>query len=95
MKPDDTAATLYDRLEESSRAMFEESWPTIRTIAPHPQLGEGTYHRMRDLAALDLTTESDLAALDKLRARTFPPHGAEFERGGRRWRATVTIVPAD
>jgi hypothetical protein len=75
--------------------MFQDVWPGIRDIEPWMQEGEGTYHRMSDLSALDLSSESDLQVLDRIRARTFPPHGAEFERGGRRWRATVTVEPVD
>jgi hypothetical protein len=49
---------------------------------------------MADLAALDLTAD-DLPLLDRLRARTFPPFGAEFERGGQRYRVRVEIERLD
>ena len=93
--PDDTAESLYHRLEDESYRMFEDVWPTIADVEPWRQVGEGTYHRMSDLESLDLRGDEALRVLDRIRARTFPPYGAEFERAGRRWRATVTIVPAD
>lgn len=92
VRPDDTAATLYRRLEDASLALVEHTWPDIRRIEPQPQPSGGSYHRLADLASLDLTPE-DLAVLDKLRARTFPPYGAEFERDGRRWVARIEIEP--
>lgn len=94
VRADDTARTLYDRLEHRSAELFEEVWPAIREMPRRPQPAGGTSHRLADLAALDLT-DDDLPTLDKLRARTFHPHGAEFERAGRRWRARVEIEPVE
>jgi len=90
----DTAETLYRRLEDASFELFDEVWDRITDIEPVPQTNGGTYHRMADLTSLDLT-DTDLPTLDKLRARTFPPYGAEFERAGRRYRARVVIEPID
>lgn len=92
--PDDTAFSLYRRLEGAALAMFRETWPGVRERSPIRQTGEGSSHRMRDLASLDLGPE-DLAVLDRMRARTFPPYGAEFERDGRRYRVRVDIEPLD
>ncbi|MCC6227350.1 MAG: formyl transferase [Microthrixaceae bacterium] len=92
--PDDTGLTLYRRLMEASFDLFTDTWPSIRTIVPTPQVGPGTFHRSDELKSLDLS-EDDLAIVDRLRARTFPPYGAEFERDGRRWKIQVTITPID
>lgn len=92
--PHDTAATLYERLREASLAMFAEEWPRVRDLPERPQPPGGTSHRLADLAGLDLTG-AELAVLDKLRARTFPPYGAEFTRDGRRYVARVEIEPLD
>jgi methionyl-tRNA formyltransferase len=92
--PDDTAATLYDRLMEASYDLFVATWPAIASIDPRPMPPGGTRHRVADLAQLDPSAD-ELALIDRLRARTFPPYGAEFERNGRRWRAQITITPID
>jgi methionyl-tRNA formyltransferase len=88
--PSDTALSLSKRLEEASVEMFTRVWPNIAFAVPKPQSSGGTSHRLADLADLDLA-DADFATLDKLRARTFPPYGAEFERAGRRYRAQVSI----
>jgi methionyl-tRNA formyltransferase len=90
----DTALTLYNRLEAASLALLRDTWPDIEDVVPTPQAPGGTYHRLADLASLDLT-EADFTTLDKLRARTFPPHGAEFVRDGDRFRVRVEIERLD
>jgi methionyl-tRNA formyltransferase len=90
----DTAFTLYRRLEDASYEMFAEAWPRLRSLPETPQPPGGSTHRLADLASLDLT-DGDFATLDKLRARTYPPFGAEFVRDGRRYRARVEIEPMD
>lgn len=92
--PDDTAATLYARLLAASFDLFAQTWPTIAEIEPQPMPSGGTYHRSSELASLDPTAD-DLALIDRLRARTFAPYGAEFDRDGRRWRLQVTIEPLE
>jgi methionyl-tRNA formyltransferase len=87
---DDTARTLYERLEAASLLMFRSVWPGVGDISPQPQQGGGSYHRLGDLAELDPRAE-DLDLIDRLRARTFAPHGAEFTRDGRRYRVRVEI----
>jgi methionyl-tRNA formyltransferase len=88
--PADTAATLYERLMEASYQLLVATWPTIAAVTPRPLEAGGSRHRQRELITLDPTPE-DLAVIDRLRARTFPPYGAEFERAGRRWRIQVHI----
>lgn len=92
--PDDTGASLYARLMDASFELFVETWPAIATIEPTPMPPGGTRHRRAELATLDPTDE-ELALVDRLRARTFPPYGAEFERAGTRWRVMVSIEPVD
>ena len=92
--PADTAFTLYGRLEDASFALFAEVWPTVRECEPKPQPAGGTSHRLADLDLLDLNAD-ELRVLDKIRARTFAPHGAGFTRDGRRYRARVEIEPVD
>ena len=92
--PADTAFTLYRRLEDASFDLFCEVWPRVRECEPRPQPLEGTSHRLADLAGLDLV-DADFGVLDKIRARTFGPHGVEFTRDGRRYRARVDIEPVD
>ena len=88
--PSDTAESLYRRLEDESVAMMSDVWQDVRRLGPVPQSGAGSYHRLADLSLLDLD-DSDAATLDKLRARSFPPFGAEFERDGKRYSVSVTI----
>jgi methionyl-tRNA formyltransferase len=94
VRPDDTAETLYRRLEAAGLALVERVWPSVRDVEPVPQQGEGTTHRVADLASLDLT-EDDLGVLDRLRARTFGAYGAEVVRDGVRYVVQVRITPAD
>lgn len=87
----DTGASLYARLEEEAAALFREAWPSVRdgTARPEPQEGPGTAHTVADLPALDRLDPSARMTVrelvDRLRARTFPPHaGCYLEEDGRR-----------
>ena len=102
--PDDTGARLYRRCVAATEAAFREAWPQICAGAlagtPQAELGQGTYHAARDLAALDrLDLDATMRVgdlLDLLRARTFPPHpGVRFERDGRTYQVRVDIQPFD
>jgi methionyl-tRNA formyltransferase len=92
--PDDTGATLYERLLSTSFDLFTETWPAVTELTPTPQPPGGSHHRSSDRAALH-PTAADLPLIDRLRALTFAPYGAEFEREGRRWRLRVEIEPVD
>lgn len=92
--PEDTALTLYRRLEVASMHLLEECWPSIGSLEPRPQTPGGDFHRLADLASLD-PTEADMDLLNRLRARTFPPFGAEYTVDGRRYRIRVEIEPLD
>jgi methionyl-tRNA formyltransferase len=92
--PADTAETLYEKLEEASFEMLQDCWDSVRDAELRPQPSGGSYHRSYELARLD-PVPSEFALIDRLRARTFPPHGAEFERDGRRWRIRVELEQLD
>jgi methionyl-tRNA formyltransferase len=87
---EDTALSLFLRLEAASLTMVTANWPGIRDVEPRPQVGPSTEHRLSDLAELDLGPD-DLRVVDLIRARTFPPYGAEFVRDGVRYRARIEI----
>jgi methionyl-tRNA formyltransferase len=93
-RPEDTAGSLYQRLMDASFEMFVEVWPDVRTRRPVPQPPGGTFHSVAELDSLD-PSPSEQGLIDRLRARTFPPFGAEFERQGRRYRIRVDIEPLD
>lgn len=85
VSPADTGETLYRKLEESSLALFRETWPSIKDgkIRVIPQVpGEGTFHRIRDVEAIDeIRSDREYTARDLiniLRARTFPPYKGAY-----------------
>ncbi len=87
----DTAATLYEKLERASVSLFRDSWPALLggEAGRTPQRGDGTSHRVRDLATLDLIdldrSYTGRELIDRLRARTFPGYdGAYFVHQGKR-----------
>ena len=90
--PTDTGESLYHRLEAEALALFREAWPSVRsgTFRPQPQEPGGTQHTAKDLPALDrLDPEARMTVrqlVDRLRARTFPPHAGCYleEPSGRR-----------
>lgn len=90
--PADTGATLYRRLESACVKLFQETWPAITagTASRVPQDPRaGTSHRQRDVAAIDSidldAPTTARALLDRIRARTFPPHdGSYFVENGRK-----------
>lgn len=88
--PVDTAADLYERLMVACWDLFVDAWPRLDDLEPTDQPPGGTSHARRDLATLD-PTQADLPLLDRLRARTFPPYGAEVERDGHRYRIRVEV----
>jgi methionyl-tRNA formyltransferase len=92
--PDDTAMTVYQRQIEVAFKLFTDSWPGITEMPETPQPPGGKYHDIHQWRGLNLD-DSDLPTLDKLRARTFPPLGAEFTRDGKRYRVRVEIEPID
>ena len=50
----ETFATTYDKLLEEMKTLFQENWQAIKdgSMMPVRQVGEGTYHRMRELEAV-------------------------------------------
>lgn len=50
----ETFASSYDKLIEEITALFREKWEAIKCgeLVPVKQVGDGTYHRMKDLEAI-------------------------------------------
>ena len=50
----ETFATTYDKLLEEMKKLFQKNWQEIKdgSLEPVKQVGEGTYHRMRELEAV-------------------------------------------
>jgi methionyl-tRNA formyltransferase len=90
VEPTDTGKALYHRLEEACVDLFEDTWPDIlsgRANRTPQSVEEGTFHRSRDVEQIDpIDLDEQMSARDlinRLRARTFPPHeGCYFEKGG-------------
>lgn len=88
----DTGESLYRKLEAAAFELFCDNWPRLieGRLTRVPQVrGAGTYHRTRDVEALDrIDLDRNYTARDLinvLRARTFPPYdGAYFEHDGKR-----------
>jgi hypothetical protein len=78
----------------ASLRLVRRVWPGIEAVEPQVQQAGGSYHRLNELSSLGLDA-SELRVLDKLRARSFPPYGLEFERDGQRYRARVEIERID
>jgi methionyl-tRNA formyltransferase len=96
--PEETAKDVYDRLQRRIVELFAEKWPAIRDglIQPQPQIGEGCYHRKKEIETLD---EIDLnrsttarTVLNQLRARSFGSRGfAYFDENGKRYFVRIQI----
>ena len=81
----DTAGSLYFKLEDASIQLFTDTWPKILDgTAPRvPQDGtKATFRYAREFSDLDVIdldrayTGRDL--INRLRARTFPPHPSAY-----------------
>lgn len=92
VEPVDTGGSLYRKLEWAAFDLFKETWSLICS-GQSPRLpqskGEGTYHRVQDVASIDeINLDQTYKAMDLInimRARTFPPYpGAYFRHGGRK-----------
>lgn len=90
----DTAATLYQRLQEASFWMVRAAWQDAERdgwSAGYFQPPGGSMHRRRDLHALD-AQPLDRRTLDLLRARTFAPHpGMRYVVDGQTYDLTLTL----
>ena len=98
----ETGGSLYEKLEATSLALFQETWPMIQdgTAPRTTQKGTGTSHRTADVAEIDLIdldrsyVARDL--IDRLRARTCPPYnGTYFEVDGKRVYMRLDLTEAD
>jgi methionyl-tRNA formyltransferase len=94
----DTGETLYQKALTGMVGLFEEALPTIvyGTIPRIPQDDVGSLHyrsQLEPASVIDLdepTTAREL--LNRLRARTFPPHpGCRFSDGDDVYEVRVTI----
>jgi len=101
VRPWDTAASLYTRLEDAAVGLLEEAWPraVLDRWPGSPQGPGGSYHAVRDLARLDkVDLDESLEArtfFDTLRARSFAPHpGVVLTVDGKRVEATIVLKEA-
>ena len=93
--PDDTAKSLYERLETASLLLVRRVWPAVESVLPVPQQGKGSSARLSELSSLDLAPD-ELGVLDKLQgARTYGGYGLDFVRDGQSYRARVSIERID
>jgi len=81
----DTAASLYRRLENVQLELFKDTWPDIRSdqIEPYPQEGESSYHIIENFKALRrINFENNsfevINFINYLKAMTFPPFNNAF-----------------
>lgn len=103
VRPVDTGATLYDRLQDAAVALFEDRWPEVETgtVEASPQEpAEGTRHRVDDVEEIDeidrdaMVRAGDL--IDRIRARSFPPYpGTYFVHEGRRVYLRLELLDED
>lgn len=98
----DTAASLYDRLQDAAVDLFAESWPALRNhdIEPEAQPNGGSYHVASELTELaDIALDEQVTwewAMNVMRALTFPPHrNLVVERNGRRFHVEIDVTELD
>ncbi len=102
VRPDDTAKTLYERLEDAQFTQFTECWPTIRDQEAEVMLQselntDGTYHKKEDFVntwKLDLDENKSVREIiNLLRALTYPPYrNAYFEVDGERYYVEINLT---
>jgi len=100
VSPDDTAKTLYERLQNEQFELFKQNWDVIKTGNPEVEVQDrrdGSKHYEREvdkLCKLDLNEEAALGDfIDRLRALTFPPHKTGyFELYGEKYYVEIDIT---
>ncbi len=88
----DTGESLYARLLEAELELFADMWPRFVAgeIEPRPQATGGSSHIQKELLELDRLDLDEVlpvrTVLNRLRARSFPPHDGCFveEADGKR-----------
>lgn len=102
VRPEDTAETLYQRLQEEQFRQFKEVWPKLKEgpEAREQDLDRGSTHLrddLDDICRIDTETEVNTGEfLDRLKGLSFPPHRtAYFERNGRKYYVDIDIVPEE
>ena len=93
VEPTDTAGSLYVKLQHAAFDLFTLMWPRILKLdlMGTMQNGEGTTHTKAELETLDANVPGFKEVLDRIRARTFPGYGLDFDG----LRVTVNIEPTD
>lgn len=102
-RPWDTGETLYRRLEDACITLFRDAWPefaagNLEGEAQDPRAGSHHYESdVQQIDPIDLDVHYEARALiDRLRARTFPPHrGCYFEVDGRRVYMRLQLWPEE
>ena len=51
--PGDTPQTLFTRLDNAAFRLFTDHWEYLLELPAHPQQGQGSYHRVADLASVE------------------------------------------
>jgi methionyl-tRNA formyltransferase len=106
IRPEDTAHTLYGRLNHLEVELFRQAWPLLASGSPPRQAqsaAAGSSHNRADLASdsirrLDLEESRSVGdVLRTLRALTTNDRGeaAYFEVDGRRYTVQVNITPEE
>lgn len=98
----DTAASLYDRLQDAAVDLFARTWPALRNhdIEPEPQPDGGSYHVISELAEVaDIDLDEHVTwrrAMNVMRALTFPPYeNLVVEVDGTRYHVGIDITPLE
>lgn len=102
-EPWDTGETLYRRLQDACVQLFRDAWPAFyegRLEAEPQDPDAGTRHVRADVEQIDpIDLDKTFRArtlIDRLRARTFPPHeGCYFEADGRRVYMRLHLWPEE
>ncbi|MFB6158140.1 MAG: formyltransferase family protein [Candidatus Nanohalobium sp.] len=98
VRPEDTARSLYDRLQEEQFRQFRENWEEIKNGAEarEQDLKRGETHLPEDLdevCSIDLDREVRMEeAIDRLRALSFDSRKlAYFEKNGEKYYIRIQI----
>jgi methionyl-tRNA formyltransferase len=92
--PEDTGDTLAERVEATALCLIKHVWPKIGELDAIPQEPSGAYHSYNDIMGVTLTN-SDVAVVDKLRARVYHGRGMRFERDDHMYEVRVDISRID
>lgn len=89
--PEDTGATVWQRVESAALVLFRNAWPRVQQIEAVVQDNDGaSYHSLRDVDNLELS-DDDMTILNRMRAKTHDGHGIRLDHCGRSYDVTVSI----